>query len=367
MSADRSRPLTLRALNRTLLLRQRLLERTTDGVALVLTHLVGMQAQVPASPYTALWSRIADFSPPLLAEPLVAREVVRTVLMRGTIHLVTAADCMELRPVFQEVMDRELRQNSWRDGLIGADLAAVAAAGRDALGDGALTPIQLGPLLEPLFPGNDPRGLAYAIRNLVPLVQVPPRGLWGKSGATRHAVASRWLGRDEVADGDVEGTLLRYLAAFGPATVSDMQAWSRVQALRPVVEGMRERLVVHRDERGKELFDVPGGEIADDVAAPVRFLPDYDNLFLSHADRTRIFPQGLATAGLIGKPAFLVDGMFAGSWSALREKGGLRRISVHPLRALTAPERRAVLAEAEELGSFLSDGGRVDLTVVPVP
>src|SRR4051794_357725 len=174
--------LSQRALNRALLARQKLLQRESISTSEVIEHLVGMQAQTPNSPYIALWSRIEGFQPDKLSNLILNREAVRIVLMRSTIHLVTARDCLFLRPLMNPVQVRNLASTGWGRGLDGVDLDALVAAGRAILEEQPRTAKELGALLHERWPDRDPATLAIAIRNLAPLVQIPPRGVWGKSG-----------------------------------------------------------------------------------------------------------------------------------------------------------------------------------------
>src|SRR5215213_8127679 len=210
--------------------------------------------------------------------------------MRNTVHLVSARDCLTLRPLVQPVIDRGLYGNrAHRAGVEGVDIEALSAAGRALLEERPRTAKELGVLLQERWPERDPASLARAIRHLVPLVQVPPRGVWGKSGPAAHTTAEAWLGRPLDRDPSLEEMVVRYLGAFGPASVKDAQTWSGLTRLREVFERLRPRLRTFRDEEGTELFDLPGAPRPDpDTPAPARFVAAFDNLILSHADRTRI-------------------------------------------------------------------------------
>ena len=277
-----------RALNRALLERQFLLRRAKLPAFQVVERLVGLQAQSPGAPYVGLWSRLDGFRFDELAGLISRREVVRVVLMRSTIHLVTGDDCLALRPVMQTVLDRSLKGTFGRR-LQGVEIDQVAAAGRVLVEEWPRTFAELGPLLRERWPDHDPEALAMAVRTGVPLVQVPPRGLWGASGQATHTSVEAWLGRPASSDSRPDKMILRYLGAFGPATVKDVQVWSGLTGLRAAVERLRPGLLSFRDERGAELFDLPDAPRPDpDTPAPPRFLPEYDNLLLSHDDRTRV-------------------------------------------------------------------------------
>ncbi len=184
-----------RALNRALLARQMLLQRAQLPAADAIEHLVGMQAQVPHTPYVGLWTRLDGFRHEELAQRITERRAVRLALMRSTIHLVTARDCLALRPVVQAALDRDLYRNSTHGPRIaGMDMPALLAAGRALLDERPLTTAELGERLHARWPDRAAASLAYAMRNLAPLVQTPPRGLWGLSGQTRYATAEAWLG-----------------------------------------------------------------------------------------------------------------------------------------------------------------------------
>ena len=283
--------LSRRALNRALLARQMLLERVDLPIERAVEHLVALQAQEPWDPYYQLWSRLQGFDPLELARLLEERRVVRaTSMLRTTIHLMTADDWLALRPVLQVVSDRGFATGSpFGRQLAGMDIGEVLDAGREALAEQALTASQLRKILGARWPDRDASSLAYAVRYLLPLVQTTPRAVWGKRGQPVLATARLWLGRDVGTDTDPTDLILRYLRAFGPASVMDIQAWSWLTKLKPYVEALRPQLRTFRDENGKELFDVPDGPLPDpDTPAPPRFLPTYDNIVLGHKDRSRI-------------------------------------------------------------------------------
>ncbi|WP_377270013.1 winged helix DNA-binding domain-containing protein [Peterkaempfera sp. SMS 1(5)a] len=354
--------LTRRELNRALLSRQLLLERAAMPAADALEHLVGMQAQAPNPPYLGLWTRLAGFRLEELAGLIKDRSAVRLVLMRSTIHLVTARDCVLLRPVLEEALARSL-QGTFGRQLADLDLAEVAALGRRLVEEEPLTIGGLGSRLVERWPERDGFALANAVRNLVPLVQIPPRGLWGESGQAVHTTAESWLGGPSAGDSVPDATVLRYLAAFGPASVKDMQTWSGMTRLAAAVKRLRPRLAVFRDENGQELFDLleaprPGPE----TAAPVRFLPEFDNILLSHADRSRILTDEqrrliFTRNGLI-RSTFLVDGFVAGLWRIEQQRGSAT-LMVEPFAPLRSGERAAVADEGARLLAFAAAGASV--------
>ena len=256
MTAD---VLSDRALNRATLARQLLLERSAMGVFDAVEHLVGLQAQVPHNPYLALWSRLEGFDPRSCRSCSIDRRVVRIVVMRGTIHLVTADDALVLRPLVQPVLDGEMARHG--------EFAAALRGRRPRAGAGVRparcwpsaprTGAELRAAMAERFPDLDAAALAFACRNLLGLVQVPPRGLWRQGGIVRSTTVEAWLGRPLATAPSIDDVVLRYLAAFGPATVADVATWSRLTGLREVVERLRPRLRTFRDERGRELFDLP--------------------------------------------------------------------------------------------------------------
>jgi hypothetical protein len=367
-----------RELNRALLERQMLLRRAALPAERAIERLVGMQAQNPFDPYTALWSRLEDFRAAELSRLIEGRTVVRaTSMMRTTIHMMTADDWLALRPVLQVVSERGFASGSpFGKQLAGIDVDEVVRIGRALLDASPRTIAALRKVLHERWPDRDPGSLAYAVRYLVPLVQIPPRGLWGKSGLPILATPETWLGRSVGADAAPDELVLRYLAAFGPASVMDIQSWSWLTRLGPVVERLRPRLRTFRDERGRELFDIPDGPLPDpETAAPPRFLPTYDNLLLSHKDRSRVLGgQDDWSVGpnqfdeVFGGGSVLVDGFVRAGWRVRREKGrgGRATLVVLPVVTLTPSEARAVSEEAQRLLAFLAaDAEDRDVQVEP--
>jgi winged helix DNA-binding protein len=357
--------LTRRALNRALLARQLLLERGTEPAARTVERLVGMQAQVPTDPYVALWSRLQGFDPAELETLITDRDAVRGPLMRTTLHLTSARDFLDLRPVMQPVLDRGFHTGSpFGRNLQGIDLEAVLAYGRELVEERPRTTAELGALLHERWPDRDTSSLSYAIRYLVPVVQVPPRGLWRTSSQPKWTTAEAWLDQPLSANPSPETVVLRYLGAFGPATVMDIQAWSWLTRLRPVVEALRPRLRTFRDESGKELFDLPDAPRPDpEMPAPVRFLPQFDNLLLSHADRSRVIREDFrrrlqGVVNLTISPV-LVDGFLAATWKLIRANGRTT-LRVVPLDPLDKPQTATLESEAARLLAFVAPDGDVE-------
>jgi hypothetical protein len=355
--------LGLRALNRALLKRQMLLRRAELSAFDAIEQLVGMQAQSPLAPYVGLWTRLEGFQPDELVRLMNDREVVRIALMRNTVHLVTARDCLMLRPLVQVIFDRDLRVNTTFAPLLrGMDIDALTAAGRALVEERPRTNAELGALLRERWPDCDAASLAFAIRSQVALVQVPPRGIWGKGGQVICTSAQAWLGRPLEDDPSPEDMVMRYLAAFGPATVKDVQQWCGLTRLRDVVERLRPRLATFRDEAGNELFDLPDAPRPNpDTPAPVRFLPEYDNLFVSHADRTRIISETdlkrLRTTERLVRGSVLVDGFFRGLWQ-IRLQRGVATLHIESYGPLSNHDRDTVAEEGEHLLAFAASNAK---------
>ncbi|MEV0136772.1 winged helix DNA-binding domain-containing protein [Dactylosporangium sp. NPDC050688] len=349
--------LTARSLNRATLDRQLLLRRAELTVPQALERLAGLQAQTPQTWYVGLWTRLAGYTPEPTARLLAGGAVVRMALMRSTIHLVTASDCLWLRPLVEPVIERST-MGAFGRHLTGLDQAELASTARELLAAKPLTFSDLGRGLAQRWPDRDPAALAQAARAWVPLVQVPPRGLWRRSGPAAHSPIETWLGRAVDPDPSVDTLVLRYLAAFGPASVLDAQQWCGLTRLSEIVDRLRARLVTFRDEHGRELFDLPDAPRPDpDTPAPVRFLYDFDNLLLSHADRGRFVTVNFADQGFgttNEQPrSVLVDGFVAATWK-LATNRDTATLTVRPFRRLTAAEHEQLDDEGARLLTFLS-------------
>jgi hypothetical protein len=344
-----------RALNRALLARQMLLRRAELTVADALEHVVGMQAQAPNPPYLGLWTRLKGFAIDDLATLIRERKAVRIALMRATIFLVTARDALRLRAVLHEGMVR-WGNSVYRKGLEGVDVDALAAAGRALVEDEPRTWAELGPLLSERWPAADRAALGGMARTILPLVQVPPRGIWGESGPAAHTTVEHWLGQPLAPETALDEMVMRYLAAFGPASVRDAQHWCGLKRLNVVIDRLRPRLASLRDENGTELFDLPGAPRPDaETPAPVRFLPEFDNVLLSHADRARIISEEdrarVFTVNGIIRATILVDGFVRGMWTIEKARDAAVLV-IHPFAPLAPADRRALEDEGERLVRF---------------
>lgn len=316
-------------------------------------HLVGMQAQAPFAPYYGLWSRLDSFTGEELSGLLTSRKAARIVLMRGTIHLVTAKDCHLLRPLVQPALDRMLKANATHGKPLAAvEVSAVVDSARRLLDTEALTPGEVAARLAEQWPDTPPGSLAEAARSLLPLVQVPPRALWQRSGQVRLTTATAWLGKPRGKPLTIDDMVVRYLAAFGPAAVADVQTWSGLSRLGEVVE--RLDLTQLKSEGGQTLYDIPDAPRPDpDLPAPVRLVAPFDNILLSHAIRTRVISDEHRKRLFSGRNGVfpgtvLVDGFVAGTWE-LVGKGDATSMRVRPYVRL----KRRALDDIETEGNRL--------------
>lgn len=314
--------LSRRALNRATLERQLLLRRVKMSALDAVEHLAGLQAQAPFPPYFALWSRLHGFQPAELASLLEERRVVRIALMRGTVHLVTAADALAWRPVVQVLYERDLKTNTQHAReLADLDHSEVASAARELLTASALTSTALGTELAKRW--NVPAAsLTHLARARLPLVQTPPRAIWGKAGQTTYACLDEWVG-ETLPPPSPASLIARYLRAFGPASVADVQAWAGITRLGEVAASMDLRR--YRDPDGRELLDLPELTVPDeDTPAPPRLLGPFDQMILSFADRTRVisdeYRKRVITQNGLVKGTLLVGGQVRGFWELRKER-----------------------------------------------
>jgi hypothetical protein len=347
------RVLSTRELNRALLARQQLLERSSLPLTRAIERIGGLQTQYAPSAYIGLWSRLQDLRREDLTRALERRRVIQATLMRATIHMVTAADYA----LFIEGI-RTIRREWWarvqRRQAGSLDMKGAVALLRKHLAEGPRRQRELARLLEAEgFPRMAWAGAAMWLD----MVRVPPSGTWEQRRADLYGLAEGWVAERAVTEAQGREHLLRrYLGAFGPAPLSDAANWAglAVTALRPAVERLRLRRF--RDEAGGELLDLPRAPLPDpDTPAPVRFIPTWDAILLAHARRTQVLPEALRPRVFDTKtphsvPTFLVDGAVAGRWRY--EKG---RIRLEPFGRLPGGARRELEGEAERLAAFHAD------------
>jgi hypothetical protein len=357
--------LTARALNRATLDRQLLLRRHPLPAQRAVAHLAGLQAQAPLAPYLGLWTRLKNFNPEDLSTILTERTLLRAHLYRNTVHLLTAEDYLDFRPLFVQLGERGM-QAHFGKRLAGVDPAELRARARQLISDRPLTRAALGKLLAEIWPDIEPTSLAYGACYLLPLIQTPPRGIWGQTGQATFALADEWLGQPVAGEPDpaaVGRLVLRCVAAFGPMTVADIQTWSGLTRLREVTERLAERLRSFRSEDGAELLDLPDAPRPDpDTPAPPRFLPEYDNLLLSHADRRRVIPHSrpvpLPPGNGCTQGTLLIDGCWNATWQITN---GI--LDIRPFVPLSPADIDAITAEGVSLLTFADV--EADIRVTP--
>jgi hypothetical protein len=297
-----------------------------------------MQSQAPLAPYVGLWTRLQDFAPDELSALTDQRQVVRLHLMRNTVHLVSARDCLDWRALFYSLHAAEFSAH-FRHGTEGVNRDALLRQAERLLEEQPRTRGELGKLLAGRWPDADLTALAYAATHHLALCQVPPQGIWGKNGPAAWAPVESWLGTP-LRPVPVDALVLRYLGAFGPARVADIQVWSGLTRLREVAE--RLPLRAFRGEAGQALYDLPDApRPSEDTPAPPRFLPEYDNLLLSHNDLVARLPVALirrhrtrngtikTTALRILTTLSLPDGELGPGGRPRRGPGGGRRAAHH--------------------------------------
>jgi Winged helix DNA-binding domain len=370
-SATSAPVLSDRTLNRTMLLRQQLLARSEEPAAELIDRLVGLQAQAPLAPYVALWSRLEGFRTDELSELMRSRAYVRGHAMRSTIHLLSAEDFLELRALSDAAVALNLSgQAPWAKAMRGQDHLALAADLRTVLADGPLARTELARRLSGRWDMEVADAAASAVMVLTGCVQAPPRGVWGQGGAVTWATVQQWLGA-ELPDPPPSplAFLARYLAAFGPASVADMRVWSGWKQLRELIAASNLQLRRFRSEHGNELLDLPDAPLAEpELAAPVRFLPEFDNVYFSYRDRERINPYRFAVPLAPGNGAaigtLLVDGVFCGDWRRkLSSSGEGVVLAVRAYRSLSAAEHAEVNREGLALLRFLAPDAAPEINV----
>jgi hypothetical protein len=309
------------------------------------------------SPYLGLLARIDGFGPEALTRALERRRVVKATLMRGTLHLVSAADYLALAPALQPTLEV-----LWRRYAPDADRADYEGLVRATL-DFASEP-RTGPELRDFVAalcGTEPaaaENVWWRIRTNAPLLRLPPDGVWGGGPRVWFGTAESWLGRTPSPDPAAATDLLvrRYLAAFGPARVADLCQWSGLPAapIRAAVSRLEPRLRRFRDEQGRELIDLRRAPLpAADTPAPVRLLAMWDSTLLAYEERTRVLPEEYRKVVIDKRgdvaQTILVDGLVAGIW---RVDG--RRVRLEPFAPLPRTARREVEEEAARVETFLA-------------
>jgi len=337
-----------------------LLRRARVSATVALERLAGMQAQVPQSPYVGLWSRLHGFRAEDLSALIESRRAVRIALMRSTLHLVTAGDCFAFRAAVQGMLARVFERNAFGRNLAGVDRDELVDEARAVLTERPLTNQQLGRRLNQRWPDHDAISLGYAIRDLLGVVQVPPRGLWQRSGAAVLASVEAWIGSPVPPDSEPDDMLCRYLAAFGPASERDMQAWSGLNGLRPAIDRLRPRLRVYQDDRGRELYDLRRMPVPRPASAPpVRFLPEFDNVLVAYQDRARIIPDEhrQRVGSQLGRPTILVGGFVRGMW-AIRRMSSSAILEVELFDTQAQRRRPAIEKEGLRLLTFATGAAK---------
>ena len=344
-----------RALNRATLARQLLLERSTLAPRTALERVAGLQAQWPKPPFVGLWTRLARFKREDLSNLLRRRHAVRATMMRGTIHITSAKDYLAMRSVMQSVLTRGL--SPAREQIAKLDADAVLAAARTLFGE-PRTFEDVRNALVTKFPKAHDRALGHLARMMLPLVMIPvDDDPWSFPSVAQFQLAESWLKKPIATTTDPSALVLRYFAAFGPATIADAQSWSGLQALRAVVEKLRPKLRTFRDERGRELFDVVDGPLPhEDTPAPIRFLQEFDNVLLGYQDRTRILDDThrpfVLLPGLRVASTILVDGRVAATWKIARMKKRAS-LSIQPFQKMSKQTTADIAAEGMRLSEFM--------------
>lgn len=352
-----STTLSNRTLNRTLLARQLLLERTSMPIVEAVEHLGGLQAQAPIPPYLALWTRLKPYEVDALSKLITDRSLVRMTLWRGTLHLISANDVYLMRTALQPELNKWAKIVMPPATRVEIDLDKLARITREYIDAEPRTVAEIGAHLEEHFPEAKAREMSTQAQLLVPMIQVPPRGIWGVGGVPQNVAMASWLGRELPEQAAVPELIKRYLRAFGPATLADMQAWSRLIGLKAHAADLD--LVEYKNEEGKVLLDVPDGVIvSEDVPAPARLLPAFDNVLLGHADRKRIMSEDArsrwgAVRNGVFPPTFLVDGFLRGTWNVVENKDAAT-LTIEPYFKTTKKDMAGVIREAKAVLKVMS-------------
>ncbi|MCY4070590.1 MAG: winged helix DNA-binding domain-containing protein [Chloroflexi bacterium] len=348
--------LTLRQLNRTLLARQMLLDRQDMRPVAATEHLIALQSQIPNPPYIGLWTRLRRFKRDQLTALLDVREIVRAPWVRSTLHLVSAADHQRFQSVIQPALFRGLRSFF---GARGADLdiERLLSIAKPFLESNQPSIGALRAHLQEHEPQLNKEAMAYAVRSYLPLVQIPPSGTWGAGTRASYTTADSWLGPADPSD--LPSLFRRYLAAYGPAGIMDFQTWTGMTNLKSQLAPALADLVVYQSESGQDMYDLPESTIAaPDSIAPIRFIPEYDNILIAHRDRSRIIPDEhrkkvfLSAGRVIG--TVLIDGVVGGTWNVKKDKTSLS-LYVKLFEAKPKDCLRAIEEEGSRLLQFFDD------------
>ncbi len=352
------RILTLRELNRATLDRQMLLERRSLPIPAAIERLAGMQAQLASAPFVGLWTRLKDFNREDLAAAIEARKIVKATMMRATLHLCSAEDFLRFRTTLDPMLG-SARETIIKQRGSDFDRDKLLASARKFIGEKPRTFAEISEWALGLLPDQDVGAMRYTIRTHLPLVQVPISGGWSYSGKPEFTLAESWLGKKISPKEGLKELARRYLAAFGPASANDMQTWSgfKLPVMKEVLESLRSELQTYRDEGKRELFDLKSNSLPDaDTEAPIRFLPEFDNILLSHnkrhrivADehRSRVYLPALRVAA-----TFLVDGFVSGAWKVEKTKTSAT-LMLEPFGKLSKKDQSALAEEGERLIRFV--------------
>jgi hypothetical protein len=336
-----------------------LLAREEVKPTVVVERLAGLQSQWAKPPFVGLWTRIAGFSRSDLAKATHDRKIVRATMMRMTIHTVSARDYVALRPALQPALTRGV-MNIVGKRVEKVDLPKIVEEGRAFFAEGSRDFDGLRKMFAKKHPKLDARALAYYVRGQLPLVLVPEEEQpWCYPGNADFALADEFLEKEIPQEAPANVLVRRYLAAFGPATARDFQTWSYMSSSKETFDAMRDELVTFRDDKKRELFDLPKAPRPDeDTEAPVRLLPDYDNIKLSYLDRRRFIdvahkPRIYLANGRV-RSTFLVDGFVAGVYAIEREKKRAI-LTFEPFVKVAKKVRDELAAEGESLVRFMEE------------
>lgn len=366
------RTLTRRELNRTLLQRQLLLERAQATPLEAIKHLVGLQAQVPYPPYIGLWTRLAQFERDALSKLIKERQVVRAPMMRFTMHDITATDYLRFRKTLEPALVRSFKAFNGKR-VEGIEFDHLIAATIDFIKDEPKSTGEQKAMLQALDPETDEYAKVNGVRTYLPIVMVPPGGLWGSGSQGGYTTAESWLGQPIDQTEYITELWQRYLAAYGPASIMDFQFWTGLVRLQKPLKQQAEALglLQYQHSNGRILYDLPDAEIVErEAPAPVRFMPDYDNLIIGHKDRTHIiadedYNKVFLSAARVSA-TILIDGFVAGTWK-IESKKGHATLNISPFRNINADDQRALLEEGERLVRFVADQAEeVVVNILPV-